>query len=206
LPANEADTLLEPAVWLTLAIEQVAVPLELVMPLQVCAVPPLPSVNRTETPTTALPPVVCVSTAERFAALPSVNVVGPLYVSVVAAAGAASIVTAVGPPDDDWSLALPANDSESVLAPAVWWTLAIVQVAVPLELVIPLQVCAVPPLPSVNKIETPTTGLPPVVCVSTAERAAALPFVNVVGPVYVRVVATAGAAKIVTATGPAVEA
>jgi hypothetical protein len=54
---------------------------------------------------------------------------------------------------------------------------------VPDELVTPLQVCAAPPLPSVNSTETPTTGLPPVVCVSTAERFAALPFVNDAGPV-----------------------
>src|ERR1700722_923692 len=88
LPANEAEIVPEPAVWLTLVIVQVAVPFEPVVPLQVCAVPPLPSVNKMEAPETAAPPVVFVSVAEGFAALPLVNVVGLLYVSVVAAAGA----------------------------------------------------------------------------------------------------------------------
>jgi len=41
-----------------------------------------------ETPGTAAPPEVFVSVAEGFAAPPFVNVVGLLYVSVVAAAGA----------------------------------------------------------------------------------------------------------------------
>jgi hypothetical protein len=57
----------------------------------------------------------------------------------------------------------------------------------------------------VNNTETPATALPPDVRVSTAERFAALPFVNVVGPLYASVVATAGTAKIVTTTGPEVE-
>jgi hypothetical protein len=63
---------------LTLVIEHVAVPFEPVVPLQVCALPPLPRVNSTETPETAAPPVVCVSVADGFAALPLVNVVRPL--------------------------------------------------------------------------------------------------------------------------------
>jgi hypothetical protein len=88
----------------------------------------------------------------------------------------------IGPADDARSLALPANDAETVLEPTVWLTLVIEQVAVPLELVVPVQLCAAPPLPSVNDTETPTTGLPPEVCVSTAERLLALPFVSVVGP------------------------
>ena len=97
--------------------------------------------------------------------------------------GAATIVTAIGPADEARKLALPAKDAETLLAPAFWLTPAIAQAAVPFAPVTPLQVCAVPPLPSVNKIDTPTTGVPPVVCVRTAERFAALPFVNVVGPV-----------------------
>jgi hypothetical protein len=97
--------------------------------------------------------------------------------------GAATIVTATGPADEARKLALPANAAETVLAPAAWLTLAVEQVAVPFAPVTPLQVCAVPPLPSVNNTETPTIGVPPVVFVSTAERFAALPFVNVVGPV-----------------------
>ena len=92
------------------------------------------------------------------------------------------MVTAIGPVVDARSAALPAKAPVTASAPAVWLTLAIVHVAVPLELVMPLQVCAVPPLPSVNSTETPTTALPPVVCVSTAETLAELPSVNVVGP------------------------
>ena len=115
------------------------------------------------------------------------------------------MVTAVGPPEEARSLAFPANDSETVLAPDVWLTVAIMHVAEPLEFVVPLHVCAVPPLPRVNAIETPTTALPPVVWVSTADKLAALPSVNVVPPVYVSVVAAAGAAAMVTATGPEVD-
>jgi hypothetical protein len=203
LPANEAAIVSEPAVWLTLVIVQEAVPFEPVVPLQVCAVPPLPRVNSTETPDTAAPPAVCVSVAEGFAALPFVNVVGPLYVSVVATAAAAEMVTLTEPVAEARKLELPANEAEMVSAPAVWLTLAIVHVAVPFEPVVPLQVCAVPPLPSVNSTETPTTAAPPLVCVSVAEGFAALPFVNVVGPLYVSVVATAAAAEMVTETGPA---
>jgi hypothetical protein len=73
------------------------------------------------------------------------------------------MVTAIGPGVDARSLALPAKVAVTVLAPAVWLTLAIAHVAVPLELVMPVQVCAVPPLPRVNNTETPTTALPPVV-------------------------------------------
>ena len=99
--------------------------------------------------------------------------------SVVAAA---TIVTVTGPADDAESLELPANAAVTLSAPAVWLTLAIEQAAVPLELVVPLQVCAVPPLPSVNTTDTPATAAPPVVCVSTAERFAAPPSVNAAGP------------------------
>jgi hypothetical protein len=63
---------------LTLVIVQVAVPFAPVVPVQVCAVPPVPRVKSTETPGTAAPPVVCVSVAEGFPALPFVNVAGPL--------------------------------------------------------------------------------------------------------------------------------
>lgn len=97
--------------------------------------------------------------------------------------GAATTVTATGPADEARKLALPAKDAETLLAPAFWLTTAIEQATEPFDAVTPLQDCAVPPLPSVNRTDTPTTGAPPVVCVSTAERFAALPFVNVVGPV-----------------------
>jgi hypothetical protein len=203
LPANEAEIVSPPAVWLTLVIEQLAAPFVPVVPLQVCAVPPVPRVNKTETPGTVAPPVVCVSVAEGFPALPFANVVGPLYVSVVATAGATEIVTLTGPAEDVRKLELPANEAEIVSAPPVWLTLVMVQVAAPFVPVVPLHVCAVPPLPRVNRIETPGTAAPPVVCVSVAEGFAALPLVNVVGPLYVNVVATAGTAEIVTLSGPA---
>ena len=92
------------------------------------------------------------------------------------------MVTAIGPVVDARSLPLPAKAAVTVSAPAVWLTLVIEHVAVPLELVMPLQVCAVPPLPRVNNTETPTTGLPPEVCVSTAERFAAPPMLKNLGP------------------------
>jgi hypothetical protein len=202
LPANEAEIVSAPPVWLTLAIVQVAVPFVPVVPLHVCAELPLPRVNKMETPGTAAPPVVCVSVAEGFPALPFANVVGPLYVSVVATAGAAEMVTLTGPAEDARKLELPANEAEIVSAPPVWLTLAIVQVAVPFVPVVPVQVCAVPPVPRVKSTETPGTAAPPVVCVSVAEGFPALPFANVVGPLYVSVVATAGAAEMVTLTGP----
>jgi hypothetical protein len=94
LPANEAEIAPPPAVWLTLAIVQVATPFVPVVPLHVCAVPPVPRVNSTEAPETAAPPVVCVSMAEGFPALPLVNVAGPLYDSVVATAGFADPASA----------------------------------------------------------------------------------------------------------------
>jgi hypothetical protein len=78
LPANEAVIVLAPEAWLTLAIEHVALPFEPEVPVQVCALPPLPRVNSTDTPETAVPPLVCVSVADGFAALPSVNVVAPV--------------------------------------------------------------------------------------------------------------------------------
>jgi len=93
-----------------------------------------------------------------------------------------TMVTVIGPADEARYIELPANDAETVRDPAVWLTLAIVHVAAPVAPVMPLQVCAVPPLPSVNSTETPTTALPPVVCVSTAETLAELPSVKVVGP------------------------
>jgi hypothetical protein len=92
------------------------------------------------------------------------------------------MVTVTGPADEARKLALPANEAEMVLEPAVWLTVVIEQVAAPAELVVPLQVCAAPPLPRVNRTETLATGFPPVVCVRVAEGFAALPFVNVVGP------------------------
>jgi hypothetical protein len=92
------------------------------------------------------------------------------------------MVTATEPVVEARKLALPANEAEIVPAPAVWVTLVIVQVAVPFEPVVALHVCAVPPLPRVNNTETPETAAPPAVCVSVAEGFAALPFVNVVGP------------------------
>ena len=104
---------------MTLAIVQVAVPFDPVVPLQVCAEPPLPSVNRMETPGTAAPPVVCVSVAEGFPALPFVNVAGLLYVSVVATAGAALIVTVTAPVADARKLELPANEAAIVPEPTV---------------------------------------------------------------------------------------
>jgi len=101
----------------------------------------------------------------------------------VATAGAAEIVTDIGPAEDARKLELPANEAEMLLEPTVWFTLAIEQVAAPFEPVVPLHVCALPPLPSVKRMETPETAAPPVVCVSVADGFAALPFVNVVGPV-----------------------
>jgi hypothetical protein len=93
-----------------------------------------------------------------------------------------TMVTVIGPADETRYIVLPANEAEAVRVPAIWFTVAIVHVAVPFAPVRPLQVCAVPPLPSVNRMATPTTGLPPAVIVSTAERVALLPFVNVIGP------------------------
>jgi len=110
---------------------------------------------------------------------------------VVATAGAAEIVTDTEPEEDVRKLELPANEAEIVLAPEAWLTLVIEQVAAPLDPVVPLHVCALPPLPSVNSTETPETAAPPDVCVRVAEGFAALPFVNVVGPLYVSVVAAA---------------
>jgi hypothetical protein len=93
------------------------------------------------------------------------------------------IVTATAPVVEARSLALPANEAEIVLAPEAWLTLAIEHVAVPLELVVPLQVCALLPLPSVKSKETPETAAPPDVCVNVADGFAALPSVNAVAPV-----------------------
>jgi hypothetical protein len=50
------------------------------------------------------------------------------------------MVTETGPTDEARKLALPAKEAETVLGPAVWLTLAIEHVAVPVELVVPLQV------------------------------------------------------------------
>jgi hypothetical protein len=93
-----------------------------------------------------------------------------------------TMVIVTGPADETTNIELPANEAETVREPVVWLTVAIVHVAVPDALVVPLQVCAVPPLPSVNKSETPATGPPPAVIVSTAESVAELPSVNDVGP------------------------
>jgi len=81
--------------------------------------PPLPSVNNTDTPTTSAPPDVCVSVAETLPAVPFVNVVAPLYVSVVATAGAGEIVTEIGPAAEARKLALPANAADTVSPPTV---------------------------------------------------------------------------------------
>jgi hypothetical protein len=98
-------------------IEHVATPFDPVVPLQVCAEPPLPSVNSTDTPETSAPPDVCVSVAETLPEFPFVNVVEPPYVSVVAAAGVAEIVTETGPADEARSLEFPANAAATVSAP-----------------------------------------------------------------------------------------
>jgi hypothetical protein len=117
--------------------------------------------------------VVIVNTAEA----PATVVCGLVVLVTVKS----TMVTVIGPADETKYIVLPANEADAVRAPAIWFTVAIVHVAAPFAPVRPLQVCAVP-LPRVNRMETPTTGLPPVVIVSTAERVALLPFVNVVGP------------------------
>ena len=66
--------------------------------------------------------------------------------------------------------------------PTGWLTLAMLQLAVPAALVVPLHDCAPMPLPRVKLIISPEIGELPAL-VSTAERVAVLPFVNVVGPV-----------------------
>jgi hypothetical protein len=124
-----------------------------------------------------LPPsgaVVIVNTAEA----PATAVRGLVVLVTVKS----TMVTVTGPADETKYIVLPANAAEAVRVPAIWFTVVIVHVAAPFAPVRPLQVCAVPPLPSVNTMDTPTTGLPPVVIVSTAERLALLPFVNVIGP------------------------
>jgi hypothetical protein len=47
------------------------------------------------------------------------KVAGPLYVSVVATAAAAEMVTETGPAEDVRKLELPANEAEIVSPPAV---------------------------------------------------------------------------------------
>jgi hypothetical protein len=94
-----------------------------------------------------------------IADVPAGTVCAPVELDMVKS----TMVIVAGPADDARKFELPANDAEMVLEPAVWLTLEIAQVAVPAELVVPLQVCAVPPLPRVNRTETLATGLPPVV-------------------------------------------
>jgi hypothetical protein len=47
------------------------------------------------------------------------KVVGPLYVSVVATAAAAEMVTETGPAEDVRKLELPANEAKMLLEPTV---------------------------------------------------------------------------------------
>ena len=77
---------------------------------------------------------------------------------------------------------LPATEVFNVPGPAGWFTPAMLQLALPVPSVVPLQVCAPMPLPRVKVIISPEIGELPWALDSTAERLAALLFVNVVGP------------------------
>jgi hypothetical protein len=73
----------------------------------------------------------------------------------------------------------------SVTVQELWLTLAIVQLACPLALVVAVQLCAELPEPMVNVTVCPLTGVPAVgsLLVSTPLRVTDPPLVSVVGPV-----------------------
>ena len=79
----------------------------------------------------------------------------------------------------------PLKSTEMPAVPVVWLTSVMVQLAAPLESVVPVQLCVAPPDPKLNVTVLPATSLAAEgsLDVSTPERVADCPLVTEVAPV-----------------------
>ena len=102
-----------------------------------------------------------------------------------------------------WLSVSPAKVAVTGTDPTVWFTTATVQLAAPDTSVVAVQVCAVPPVPSVNVTVFPDSGVPAdgLSVVSNPDNVTGCPFTAEVSPVYVSVVAFCGEVVHASVTG-----
>ena len=132
-----------------------AVPAPSVVPVQVS----IPfRVNTTGFPPTGAAVTAFVNTADTAVASPK-SPVAALTANVVRAAGAAT-VTVVAGELAGWSKASPAKLAATATAPGACSTVVITQLATPVALVVPAQICAVDPPPNVKVTVRPATPAP----------------------------------------------